>query len=266
MINFEERTHTYTHERTKEQYTSVTTLLHEYVPEFDSAYWSLYKAIKDILGNYNQFKTYKLSVGGWENVVSSWRRNPLMKYQDEVESKQEDYLIEWQLISETACEVGTAEHKRRELESQSTDYYEYNGTSYETPLLHSQTDILRFQDFANNRVYTELLVYNDRYKVAGQVDWVLKKGRNIWIKDYKTSKEITKEAFRDKKMLTPLNDLPDANFYHYAIQMSTYAWMLEQCGYNIKRLEIIHTRTEDVYEMPYLKEHVERMMEDHSQF
>lgn len=263
MIVFEEKNHTYTNQRTKELYTSVTTLIDQYIPEFDSQYWSLYKAIKDVLEGYNQFKMYKLAVGGWEKVVAAWRINPMIKYQDEVESKQMDYLIQWDLISESACDIGTAEHKRREFESCSTDYYKHNDILYETPTKHSQTDILRIQDFTSNRIYTELLVHNDRFKMAGQVDWVLKKGRNIWIKDYKTSKEITKKAFRDQKMETPLNDLPNANFYHYALQLSTYGWMMEQCGYNVKKLEIIHTRTEEVIKMPYLKDHVERMIQDH---
>ena len=265
MIVFEERNHTYTNQKTKELYTSVTTMIEEYIPEFDSQYWSLYKAIKDVLEGYNQFKMYKLAVGGWEKVVPAWRSTPMIKYRDEVESKQADYLIQWDLISETACGIGTAEHKRREFEACSTDYYEYNNTLYETPTKHSQTDILRIQDFTSNRVYTELLVHNDRFKVAGQVDWVLKKGRNLWIKDYKTSKEITKVAFRDQVMETPLNDLPNANFYHYALQLSTYGWMLEQCGYHVKKLEIIHTRKEEVIKIPYMRDHVERMIRDHSE-
>jgi len=265
-IVFDEPSHTYTCSNTKEQFISVTTLIHKYVPEFDSAYWSLYKAIKDILSKHNYFSTYKRSVGGWEKVVRAWRANPIKRFQQEVNLQQEMYLLEWDIISESACDAGTKEHKRREDQVSENNYVIHDNIQYETPLLHSQTDILDIQDFRTNRIYAELLVYNDRYKVAGQVDWVRKKGRQVWIRDYKTSKVITKEAFRDEKLLTPLNDLFNANWYIYAMQLSTYGWMLEQCGYSVQGLEVIHTRTETTYDMPYLKDHVELMMKDHAEF
>jgi len=265
-IAFEDSTHTYTNTQTKKEYISATTLIHKYVPEFDSQYWSLYKAVKDVLEKHNQFKIYKLSVGGWEQVVSSWNRNPLMRYQSEVEAQQLEYLIRWDVISDAACDIGMAEHKRRELEICNQDYYEHDNTRYQTPKTYTQRDILHMQDFASNSIFAELLVYNDAFKVAGQVDWVRKKGRSVWIKDYKTSREITKKSFRDEKLLTPLNDLFNANWYIYAMQLSLYGWMLEQCGYNVRGLEVVHTRSETTYDMPYLKDQVTRMLEDYVTF
>lgn len=266
MISFEEKTHTYTNTKTNEKYISVTTLIDQYVPEYDSDYWSLYKAIKDVLSNYNQFSIYKISSGGWKKVVANWKRNPLLKYKNEVEDKQANYLLQWTIKRDLACEVGTAEHKKREDEVNAKDYCRYENEDYETPALHSQKDILQMQDFTSNRIYTELLVYNDKYKVAGQVDWVRKKGKRVWIKDYKTGEEITKEAFMNEKMKTPLNDLPNAKWYIYQLQLSTYGWLLEQCGYEVMELELLHTRENKSYDVPYIKGHVERMMEDYITF
>jgi hypothetical protein len=265
-VLFDEPTHTYTNNNTDEKYISVTTLIHKYTPEFDSDYWSLYKAVKDILSNNNCFDAYKRSVGGWESVVPAWNSNPLLKFKDDVDCRQQHYLLQWEAISETACEIGTAEHKRREIETAENNYYTHENEQYETPKVHNQQDILHIQDFHSNRIYTELLVYNDRYKVAGQVDWVRKKGRQVWIKDYKTSKEITKEAFREEKLLAPLSDLYNANWYIYAMQLSTYGWMLEECGYTVAGLNLIHTRTETTYNIPYLKDHVQAMMQDYAEF
>ena len=98
------------------------------------------------------------------------------------------------------------------------------------------------------------------------MDWVRKKGRQVWIKDYKTSKEITKEAFRDEKLKFPLDGLLNANWHIYAMQLSTYGWMMERCGYEVMGLDVIHTRTETTYNMPYLRDHVKRMMEDYVTF
>ena len=266
MISFEEKTHTYTNTKTNEKYISVTTLIDKYVPEYDEQYWSLYKAIKDVLSIYNQFSIYKISSGGWERVVANWRRNPLIKYKDEVEDKQADYLLQWAIKRDLACEKGTAEHKKREDEVNSKDYCRYENEDYETPALHSQTDILQMQDFASNRIYTELLVYNDKYKVAGQVDWIRKKGKRVWVKDYKTNEKITKQSFRNETLKTPLNDLFNANWYIYQMQLSTYGWLLEQCGYKVMDLELLHTRENKSYKVPYIKGHVERMMEDYITF
>lgn len=265
-IAFEADTHTYTNKETDQQYISVTTLIDKYVPEFDSNYWSLYKAIKDVLSRYNQFNMYKLSVGGWENVVESWRQNPLQRYESDVLDKQQQYLLEWEIKRDTACEIGTEEHKRRENSFLKTDYYEHENITYETPKIHNQRDILSIQDFESNRIYTELLVYNDRYKLAGQVDWVKKNGKGVSIKDYKTNQEITKQAFRDEKLLYPLNHMPNANWYIYNLQMSLYGWMLEQCGYVVENLTLEHTRTNKLYEMRYLKSEVESMLNHYIEF
>lgn len=265
-IAFEEKTHTYTHKETNEEYISVTTLIHKYVPVFDEDYWSLYKAIKDVLSRYNQFNMYKLSVGGWENVVAAWKQSPLIRYQSEVIDRQEEYLLQWEEKRNLACENGTAEHKRRENETSKIDYIEHGNITYETPAIHDQQDILTIQDFESDRIYTELLVFNDEHKLAGQVDKVKKNGKRVSITDYKTNEQITKQAFRDEMLLYPLGDLPNANWYIYNMQLSTYAWMLEQCGYEIERLELEHTRTNQIYEMQYLKEHVERMLNDYKEF
>ena len=43
QISFNEELHRYTDEYSSE-YKSVTTVIHDYVPEFDKEYWSKYKA------------------------------------------------------------------------------------------------------------------------------------------------------------------------------------------------------------------------------
>ena len=265
-ILFDEPTHTYTNTKTKVNYISVTTLIGNYKNPFDSQYWSVYKAVKDVLSDNDKFEEFKRSAGSWKNVVNTWNAFPIPEFQDAVQSRQEHYLLKWELQSDEACMKGTLEHKKRELESESSNYYETNSEKYETPKIHDQKDILAVQDFGTNRIYTELLVYNDHYQVAGQVDWVRKKGKSIWIKDYKTNKEITKKSFMNKKMKAPLSNLPDANWHHYAMQLSTYGWMLEECGYVVKGLELVHTKENEIIEMPYLKSEVMLMMEDYAEF
>lgn len=67
------------------------------------------------------------------------------------------------------------------------------------------------------------------------------------------------------KMLYPLNNLEDANFYHYTMQLSTYAYMLQKINpdFIIKDLILYHfdhNNKETLYHCDYLKDEVERML------
>ena len=61
--------------------------------------------------------------------------------------------------------------------------------------------------------------------VAGQIDCLCKGERGLEIWDWKRSKEIQMDAFRQLKF--PLHHLPGSNFYHYAIQLNIYRHILE---------------------------------------
>lgn len=88
---------------------------------------------------------------------------------------------------------------------------------------------------------------------------------------HNTNKEIKQKAGfntqtrSEVKMLYPLNLLPDCNYYHYALQLSTYAWMLQMINpdFVIKDLILVHfdhNNNQTVYNMPYLKKEVESML------
>ena len=88
---------------------------------------------------------------------------------------------------------------------------------------------------------------------------------------HNTNKKIeTKSFFNAKtkssvKMKFPLNNLDDVNYYHYALQLSTYAWMIQQLDplYEIEDLVLVHFDHDDnmtVYHMPYLKDEVVKML------
>ena len=90
---------------------------------------------------------------------------------------------------------------------------------------------------------------------------------NKMIVTHNTNKKIeTKSFFNTKtkssiKMQYPLNNLDDVNYWHYAMQLSTYAWMMQQLNpeYEIEDLVLVHFDHEGhmtVYHMPYLKKEV----------
>lgn len=88
---------------------------------------------------------------------------------------------------------------------------------------------------------------------------------------HNTNKEIKLKAGFDTqkrqeiKMKYPLNTLPDVNYWHYALQLSTYAWMIQMIDpeYVIKDLILVHFDHNDnqtIYHLPYLKKEVESML------
>lgn len=88
---------------------------------------------------------------------------------------------------------------------------------------------------------------------------------------HNTNKEIKKHSFYDKSkfsrvmMKYPLNNIEDCNFWHYTLQLSLYAYLLQQINpaFNIKELKLIHIDHDNnitEYQCEYLKADVERML------
>ena len=70
-------------------------------------------------------------------------------------------------------------------------------------------------------------------------------------------------------MLYPLNNLDDTNYWHYNLQLSTYAWIIQQYNpeFEVEDLILVHFRPDgeqDTYHLEYLKDEVEKMIRHHS--
>lgn len=75
----------------------------------------------------------------------------------------------------------------------------------------------------------EQYVCSKDYDICGAIDFLAysKKLDEIIIIDYKTNKGINTEAYKNQKMLFPLNHIPDCNFYHYSLQLAIYKYLIE---------------------------------------
>lgn len=268
-VTFEEKGHTYTNGK-GQKYKSVTTVLGDYSHKFDTAYWSTYKAVKDVMVGINLFHRYKQAAGGWDKVPDYYIRNKNKldeTIKNNIETKRAWYVAEWKKESEYAAKLGNMHHKDLEGLMLSHKKIDLGQKRYANV---SAADLLDFQGFTDfdNSAHTELLLWNDRFRLAGQADLVERTGMQVHIKDYKTCKKIELEPFMDRHMFEPLQFLPDMNYSKFTMQLSTYGWMLEQIGYEVVGLTMVHidritgNHIKD-YPLAYRPDLVIKMLEHH---
>jgi ATP-dependent exoDNAse (exonuclease V) beta subunit len=111
--------------------------------------------------------------------------------------------------------------------------------------------------------------------IAGQADLICKQGNDISVLDWKTNKEIKKRSFFNKSkkknvmMKYPLNNIEDSNYWHYTLQLSLYAYILQKLNpdFNIKSLKLVHIARDGkqtIYDLEYRKNDVERMLKHYA--
>ena len=100
-------------------------------------------------------------------------------------------------------------------------------------------------------IYPEHLVYLKSARICGQVDRLEVVNSRVDIIDYKTNKEIKKEAYVNWQgkmscLNGPLSHVGDCNFNHYALQLSIYMYIILKHNHNLKpgKLQIHHVKFE----------------------
>lgn len=151
----------------------------------------------------------------------------------------------WNNESNRAIDLGNWYHAQREADIVSIDTIERNGKPvpifkpiYNDGIKHAPEQRLV------DGIYPEHLVYLKSEGICGQSDRVEVVNGVVDIIDYKTNKEIKKESFRNwegvsQKMLPPLNHLDDCNYNHYALQLSTYMYIILKHNPNLRPGKLI---------------------------
>lgn len=272
-VAFSEDTHTYWNvdDNTK-KYISVTTLIERYGQPFDKEFWSAYKAFQKLIPS-EEWKT----VGAYLRKIKKMNKEELLSsygISEEVFNKaQQDILDEWVQSNREACERGTKIHLDMENSlygsgrAKTLKKFGIGGT-FECKKNYTELDL-------PYGVYPEYLISRSTpdgvLNLAGQIDLLVKNGNEITVCDWKTNKKIETKGFFDSnkktttKMKYPLNKLDDTNFWHYTLQLSTYAWMLQKINpdFVIKDLMLCHVDhegNETIYHCEYLKHEVELML------
>lgn len=172
----------------------------------------------------------------------------------------EELRKRWDGMRDSACETGHDFHS-------SVEYYIKTGKILKNDY---EKYTKQFSDyFFEGKLYSETIIYEpDLY--AGTVDIIEElPGREIIILDLKQNKNLRKFSFGKKTMLPPLDHLQDSLFNHYVVQLSLYAYILDQRGYWINSLGIVYMnrKTEELEHHPtkYLRKDVITMLEHYKQ-
>ena len=271
-VVFEEEGHKYYDKNNPNQtYTSVTTIIHQYANEFDRIFWASFKALEKLLPKdvWNIEKKSLLNTKKFDKVLLELHNIN----ENDFNKVQQTILDEWDEENRKSCERGTKIHadlensfynKKKDIDISKFEI----GGKFVCDKGRTELDL-------ENGVYPEYLISrvseDGKLRIAGQIDLLVKKGNKIIIADWKTNRKIeTKSFFNNKtkqsvKMKFPLNNLDDVNYWHYTLQLSTYAWMLQKYNpeFEIEDLVLVHFDHNDnmtVYHLPYLKEEVIKML------
>jgi hypothetical protein len=235
----------------KSKYTSVTTWVHSHFPKFNAD-----EVIRGMMNGKN-----------WNPENKYWGMSP-----DQIKK-------DWNKNGADASRAGTKLHKH--IENFMNQDVMTRGTTTHNSLITTN----RFNDESKEWGYfmnfardhgslmpyrTEWMVYDEELKFAGSIDMVyLNADGSLSIYDWKRSKDITKTNGFGKSALTEcIEYLPDANFWHYALQLNTYKLILERkYGRTVKELKLVRLHPDaehDNYELldvPIMEEEMNKLIE-----
>jgi ATP-dependent exoDNAse (exonuclease V) beta subunit len=202
-FEFDPVAHRYTYEG--EPFISVTRFIQQFHKPFEQDYWSKKKAEQ-------------------AGVPQDW------------------ILAEWKKLNDYANEVGTDTHQWIE------DYF----NQIWKPLPNNLDVIHRINKF--NKIYAkqlhkleplkfEVRVFSPKWKIAGMIDSLFVYRGKIYILDWKTNKDFTDDNHQKgtyEKLLAPFQDYYKNHLNEYSIQLSMYALILEEWGFQVGGAYIVH--------------------------
>lgn len=238
FLYFDEGQHKYT-DSNGNTYISVTTIIHNYVPEFDAKYWAHKKAKeqgvseKEIIRQWEQIKKEACDRGnvthnGLENAIKEVSKfKNAIKYLEQVSGR-----------CVTVADIPSLIPVPLDIDNfiKATD--------------NKYPEIYRVFDYYTKKgytIYSEIGVFDPKLLISGTIDILCVRKTDFVILDWKTNRDGLKfEAGyykkdkttkpnqltniwvpKNEKMLPPLNHLDNCNGMHYSLQLSMYALLTE---------------------------------------
>jgi hypothetical protein len=194
-IKFQKDGHKYWIDNNSDNIISSTTLIKQFFKDFDSD-----SVIKNIINSpsYN---------------------DPDSKYYN---MSSEDIKKSWELNGQNARELGTLLHEDIE------NYY--NNLIVNNESVEFQYFLNFVNDNKHLKIYrTEWFIFSELHRITGSIDAVFENDDStLSIYDWKRSKDISIKSFNNETGKYPLDNVLDANYYHYSLQLNLYKRILEK--------------------------------------
>ena len=229
-IHFDEGPHKYTIQgiqgiTAETEFTSVTTLIHQQFEHFDAK-----KVIAAMMRNEKK----------WNDPIAN------AKYYGKTAEEIEEM---WSKAGREASEKGTAMHYKIECFYNTPPPAAAEDTpADDTPADDTPSELQYFKNFHNEHIAspatatlrpyrTEWTVFHEEARIAGSIDMVYEvidpttittDPPTLAIYDWKRCREITKTNRANKFATHPaIEHLPDTNYWHYALQLNIYKYILQ---------------------------------------
>jgi hypothetical protein len=116
-------------------------------------------------------------------------------------------------------------------------------------------------------LFPEFIVYDGEFSVAGTCDLLVYNSLTgkIDIYDWKTNRSIMEPTVGFGKFgFGRLANIKDTNYWHYALQLSVYKYILEKNGFEIGGLHLVHITDTSykIIDVPYLSDECLIVLED----
>lgn len=224
VIEFNDAAHKY-FTKNCDNFTSATTLIHDYFPEFD-------------------------------------KQGISKKYAEKHNMTQIDVLKKWQHECDVSVILGNMVHKFCEEKLLDQPYTVKPVTDKHRNVLRTADRAVDFLMKNFTFVDSEKIIFSEKYKIAGTIDLLMKRGNVIYILDWKTNKEIKLDNFFKNYGLKCLSHLDDNNYTKYCLQLNLYKWLLLKEKYydNDIELKLIHL-TEDRFKIYPVKDYQKEITE-----
>lgn len=242
---------------------SPTSLLRD-LHVFEKDFWLGYKTLEKLLPP-ERFNEIKLS------ILKSKRFDKYLKEVDIQQYETEKALLdaEWTQKNEEAKQAGISIHEKiRNLFC--TNNVKDFGIDTSVYRVSAQENFLTTEKGIFNELRIEYQL-DPEVTLVGIIDCVIKNGNHLTIIDFKTNDKITTSSHYDvakkkkKTLKWPMSKYLDTDITQYQIQISIYAWILQQINpdFIIDSLEIWQMKDlkiKNKYPVEYIKKDIDVLM------
>jgi hypothetical protein len=229
---------------------SVSGVLEKYQEQFDEKFWSRYKGWEMILfpleknkqqrkAKFKNLLKRRLGLTGYkdENLFSTLEQTyPELK--DIVKNEMSSSIKKsWKAYNKERSDIGDAYHNQKESKSFSRgiEFNPFDEQEYPVIKHYFWKKGIKQQETIKDlkRGYYPELIVNHKW-LFGQIDrpWFTD-DKKFFIRDFKTNKKKLDTPHPFQNLKYPVDHLQDTTLNYYSLQLSLYAWILEQKGYKL---------------------------------